>query len=282
MRKTLLILIMFMISISLFAVVQEGNVISNTSQNQATFSQIGEIANIAQFFEYLDNFISWRNWRFWVSWLVSIALWPIFMLLHFTIIKIFPDSISEKMEEREGIYFFIWPIFALLNAIFYTFSQSKVLEFYQNLNMLSVASYQNITEWVLWGGIVILLLASFYLLIREILVFKLAAIYTIPFQLLQGLILVPLTFLSATMLGYALIAIGKFIASVIWTIVGIVIFFIVITGKSPSGTSSRSSSSSSSNSEANETQRRINEASRREAEQREKFNREGLKKTRGW
>ena len=250
-----------------------------------TFTQITQVSNISQLFDYLQDFISWKHWRFWASVVGMIIVWMIFIMIDGYFREIFSKTAQDKFKDKENIYYIFWIIFAAIVAILFTFWYDRMSYSFGNLNLLELPLDQHWVSWVIWSCLNFLILSAVWALIREIIVFKLYALYTIPYQITHGVIGLVLAFFFTTAASYLLAGLGIVLGIIGAFVIALMILtFLIKASNEPSSSSSSSSSSSyndASQKITNDSKKRADEQ-RRKSERLEKFNRDQLKKTRGW
>lgn len=285
MKKLLLILILLAAIMGCFA---ENSLVQKVLESQdafPTFTQITQVSNISQLFDYLQDFISWKHWRFWASVVGMIIVWMIFIMIDGYFREIFSKTAQDKFKDKENIYYIFWIIFAAIVAILFTFWYDRMSYSFGNLNLLELPLDQHWVSWVIWSCLNFLILSAVWALIREIIVFKLYALYTIPYQITHGVIGLVLAFFFTTAASYLLAGLGIVLGIIGAFVIALMILtFLIKASNEPSSSSSSSSSSSyndASQKITNDSKKRADEQ-RRKSERLEKFNRDQLKKTRGW
>lgn len=242
-----------------------------------TFSEIKTIKDVPSMFKFFKNFISWKHWRYWVSILIPIAAWFILILITPNPNRIFSEKNAKKFEKRENIaYISMWLIYSFITAIFFTFGYDHLIAFFENVSLFKLPVDQHWIHWILWSGLVLLVVGAIVDVLYNFIVFKLIAPYVLILHILQGIFMIFAIFLLTTMLTYLIIGLGIVIGVILVAIIGIGIIIALL---NDTGQSISSSSGSYSN---NSNQKKINDAARRERERMEKFNRESMKNTRGW
>ena len=285
MKKIMLITILLMISLSLFAEFESIRQIFTIQTELSTFSQIKEVHNVPQFFEYLKNFVSWKHWRFWVGLLSAIVLWIVFIVVNGSFQELFNKDTQGDFVAKEGRYYLFWLGYSFIITIIFTFWYDYLIAFFSNINLLQIPYGQHWVIWTLWSGLVLLSLGAVWAILREIFVFKLVALYTIIYQILHGIIASILVFFVTLAITYFIIGVGIVLGVIIVAFVGISVLVSMLKGMNAPRTGSSYASDDDydkalKKSNANEKRRRDDD--RRWKEQQEKFNRDQMKKSRGW
>ncbi len=282
MKKILLILIILIVAITSFA---ENSLIQRVIESQnnfPTFSQLTQVSNINQLFDYLRDFISWKHWRFWVTVVASVFLWLAFMMIDGLFREIFSKDIQKKLSDKENWYHLYWIIFSVVLAIFFTFWYDSFYQFFADINLLSLPLEQDWLYWTLWSAFNLLVIAGIWAIVREFIVFRLVALYSIIYQVLHAITGSILAFFCATAVAYFLIGLGLVLAIIGAVVIALMVLtFIIKASDGPSSSSSSSSRDSASQKITNDSRRRAEEHKRWQEKQ-EKFNREQMKKSRGW
>ncbi len=283
MKKFIIILVLL---VSIFACFAENSLVHKLVESQKdfpTFTQVLRISNINQLFDYLQDFVSWKHWRFWVSVVAMIIIWFAFIMIEGSIREAFPKAIEDKLKDKENWYHLFWIIFSFIVAILFTFWYDRLYYFFGNFNLMELPLNQHWVTWLLWSCLNFLILSAIWAIIREVIVFKLMALYTIPYQIIHAIIGIVLAFLFTTAVTYLLVGLGIVLGIIAAFVIGLMVLTFLI--KASDGPSSSSASATSSNSASqkitNDSRRRAEEQTRWKEKQ-ERYNREQMKKTRGW
>ena len=245
----------------------------------ATYSEIEEIRSLPDLIQYMKDFVSWKHWRYWLGLVISIISFLIIIFADGMAHEMFPEKIKKKLSEKDSIYNFFWVGYSFLIAVFFTFGYQYVFKFFSEANLLTIPKGEHWISWVLWTGLVLLTLGAVWALIRELIVFKFLALFTILHQIISGLAGMIAIFFLTTAVTYFIIAIGIILGVILVIALGLVILFFLLFGD---GTSSSPADSNNRVKVQNREQKKRNEDYRRWKEKQEKYNREQLKKTRGW
>lgn len=279
-KRILFTLILMMIIFSIFAAPDVSRKIIDSKNNFPAFSQIKQIKSSSAFFEYLKDFVSWKHWRYWLGLVVSIFIWFVFIMVNGSFQELFSAETQKKFVAKEGRYYLFWLGYSFIITLIFSFGYNYLLEFVTNLRLLAIPQGEHWLIWILWGGLLLLSLGAVWALIREIVIFKLKALYTIPYQILHGVIGMVLVFFLTTAVIYFIIGVGIVLGIIIIVGAGLTILFFFLKQK-PTYSSSELASEDP-NKAINEQNKKRNEDQKRWKDQQEKFNREQMKKTRGW
>lgn len=248
----------------------------------ASYAEISKISSLPALFDYLNRLISWKHWRYWVALVGTILLWLIFTILYGTSQDLFSQATKEKLIKREGNYYLFWVGYSFVIALFFTFGYEHVVSFFSKSELLwALPENAHWTHWVLWSGLALLSAGAIWAFFREIVVFKLMALYTIPYQILHGAIAMLAMFFFTTAVTYFIAGIGIIVGTIIVVVLGLAILFFVLQTAGEAASNVASGGSGSQHTD-NSSQKRSNEAYKREKERLEKFNRKSLEETRGW
>lgn len=283
MKKLVIILVLL---VTIFACFAENSLVQKVVESQKefpTFTQVLQISNISQLLDYLQDFVSWKHWRFWVSVVVMIVVWFSFIMIDGLFRELFPKATQEKFSEKENWYHLFWIIFSFIIAILFTFWYDRMYYFFSNINLLELPINQHWVTWVLWSCLNFLILSAVWAIIREFVVFKLVALYTIPYQITHAIIGIVLAFLFTTAVTYLLVGLGIVLGIIAAFVIALMVLtFLIKASDGPSYSSSSSSSRDSASQKITNDSRRRAEEHTRWKEKQERFNREQMKKTRGW
>ncbi len=284
MKKTVLTFILTLILLSLFAAPEAVKDSAAKSSKYATFSDMKQITGVISLFEYLKEFVSWKHWRYWLGLVITIIVWFSFSMIHGTVIELFPEETKEKIVKREGLYYIFWICYTFVIALFFSFGYKHLINFATDFSLLSIPKGQHWISWVLWIGLVFLSVSAIWAVIRELIVFKHIALYTIPYQVVHGLIAIPLIFMATTAVTYFVIAVGLILGGIIVFVVGIsVIAFLIKISDGPLSSSPKDDDEYNKKvKQMNADNKRRNEEYNRKKDRMEKFNREKMKEHRGW
>ncbi len=284
MKKTVLTLVLSLILLSLFALPEEVKDSTAKSSKYATFSDMKQITGVVSLYEFLKEFVSWKNWRYWIAVIITSIVWFVFSLVHGTVIELFPEETKEKIVKREGLYYIFWIGYTFIIALFFSFGYKHLINFASDFSLLSIPRGQHWISWVLWSGLVFLCVSAVWAVIRELIVFKHIALYTIPYQIIHGLVAMPLIFIATTAVTYFAIAVGLVLGGIIILVVGLtIITFILKSTDGPlSGSPTDDDDYNRKVKQMNAESKRRNEEYNRKRDRAEKFNREKMKEHRGW